>query len=159
MLQDCSIVVSTPTSLLPTILYMGNKIIDGTIFLPPILPTPWAFSYISGIQSLILRLDLPNCSHSTPSVTKKTSCRIHRERIPCLPIRNRHVFVSNRARRNKHHIAATELDYELWLMKDDVAARTMIKWSKAYRMWTHVHSKGAEWRVRKHGAKCTVDRK
>ena len=85
--------------------------------------------------------------------------------------------MSNRARQNKHHIAATELDYELWLMKDDVAARTMIKWSKrtyraravcqvseitmakAYRMRTHVHSKGAEWRVGKHGAKCAVDSK
>jgi hypothetical protein len=83
--------------------------------------------------------------------------------------------MGDRAGRNEHNVTTAELKNNLRLMENNVAASAMVKWPKcsygacavykvpeitvgnAHSFWAHIHSEGAEWRVREYRAEEAVD--
>jgi hypothetical protein len=83
--------------------------------------------------------------------------------------------MGDRARRNEHNVTAAEFKNNLWFMENNMAASAMVKWPKrsygacavykvpeiavadAHSLWAHIHSEGAEWRVREYRTEEAVD--
>ena len=83
--------------------------------------------------------------------------------------------MGDRTGRNEHNVATAEFKNNLWFMENNVATSAMVEWPEhsygacaiykvpeivvadAHSLWAHIHSEGAEWRVREYRVEEAVD--